>query len=433
MPTITWELKNTREPHTIHLNHHTYTGLREISVDGVRIERKRSVIDHGSRHFIQIEGEEYELVISTNGVTFAYFLVEDQQPIPSIEDLYRGKNAAKLLKSRYLKDIPFWQDLSRQLHLPYLPKRDDLWAYRHRLLGFIDGYLVLFQKNFVPETWLVVVRHQQMLPDGAGAKIHSDTRIQELLGRSKKSKEMFYHAPDLTLIRLPIIKKETPEMLAQRVRTFLAVVSEQARPLPEGMCENQQCTRRFTTDRKLVLVNGMPRLFCPECTAAVPEWGQRTQADYQKAPDNLLSGIIVGSGVALVCALLWAVLGIWAARVTLAVPIITFSWTVRQMDKVGTKRTLRSLTVALILAMISVVLGHLATVFLIQMRIGYPISVATLIRSITLLIDDPGLPIVALIFTVFLSGLEFWNVWRATKDQLSDVFSPAMDVLPGNY
>jgi hypothetical protein len=46
-----------------------------------------------------------------------------------------------MLRSKLLKDQPFWQSLGKTLSLTYWPNRDAIWAHRHRLIGFWKGYI----------------------------------------------------------------------------------------------------------------------------------------------------------------------------------------------------------------------------------------------------------------------------------------------------
>lgn len=434
MPTITWDLTINNTEHVVRLRHERIR--REISVDGVAVERWRKWIDHGSRHFLAIDGQEFELAIVQTGATYAYFLLQDNIPIPSDKDRAKGKTSDALIKTRHLKDILFWQGLAHALNLPYFPAQDELFAFRHRLIGFYDGYLTLIKKIYLPNTnvpiWMVCVRHTPPISPDTGKRIWSDPRIRALFTKRRPSKDHFVHQQGFTLILLPIIKAETPDELAARVKIFLMVVSENTSALPDGICEGQAC-RHLTSDRSVVLVNGMPLIFCPDCIKAVPELGKQARELYNQAPNNLLPGVIVASGIALLGAQVWAAAGFFLGMIAVSVSFVIMYWIVTAMDKVGTKRTYLSFFIAVLFTFISVTLGHIETVFLIRFRSGSPFTLQTFLSTLDAIISNPRSLYATYIFTLLGSGFSLWSIWNSARNRLSRNFKPDIEVLPGTY
>jgi hypothetical protein len=437
MATITWTVNIETTQHTVRLVHHTIDGKREIWVDQTLVEQGRKIVDYGSRHFLSIQGAEYELVVVTNGLTFAYYLLKDDRPIPSDQDRLKGKTAEDLLQTRYLRDLPFWQDLGDKLNLLNLPDHEADWVFRNRLIGLLKGYVILVDKRFLPGTtrlvWFVIVRHAHLRSTGSGTPMRSDSRILLLLGNLKKSRTAFESESDYTVIYMPYDKKETPAGLVVKVQTLLSVVAEHALPLVEDTCENSECKQPFTQDRKLILINGMPRLLCQDCIADIPGWGQKIEKQYKNAPNRLLAGLLAGTGAAILGAMIWAAVTIFIHRFfALIGPFILFGVIVWAMDKVRTKRTLFSLLICIVLTFLSINLGYLTINFGILLQRSYSPSWETVYTAWGTMLAKPATLRIAYLLTFLFTVFYLFNL-AGQRKYLSGYFKPIVEVLPGKF
>jgi hypothetical protein len=436
MATITWTLNVENILHTVRLVHYTLEGTRKIWVDQNLVVQDRKFIDYGSWHFFSILDEEYQLLITTNGITYNYYLLKGKDPIPSDRDRRKGRTAEDLLKTRCLRDGPFWHTLTQLLNLANLPDHEADWASRNRLIGLLRGYVTIVEKRFLPDTtrlvWCVIVRHSPLRGAGAEIPMLSDSRILSLLGNLKKTKFAFNSESDYTVIFMPLIKNETPVELAARVRAFLTVVSEHALILPEDTCENSECKQPFTSERKLILINGLPRLFCQDCVAAIPGWGQKVEIQCKNSPNRLLAGLLAGAGVAILCGLIWGAAIIYINRLFVMISPVILLMVVWSMDKVRTKRTLLSLIISALLTFFSVNLGTLELYFLNLLRHGFSLSAKTFYEAWGIMLAKPALLYPAYLLILFFAGSFIWNLSRQ-KEYLSGYFKPHVEVFPGKF
>lgn len=434
MANLNWTVDVENTKHVIRLYHAYFGGQRTIWVDDQIVTQSKKTYDSGSIHILQISDKVYELDIVTNGISFYYFLLQNGLPIPSDEQKEKGIKSQDLLHDRHLGDLSYWLDLGNALSLIYLPNRNAAWAWRNRLVGSMQGYIVVIQKSTFPRTngaaWSILVHHARPLSSDAGEKIRSDSRVTALLGKLKKAKEAFEHTPGYTWIFFPTKKHETASALATRIRAFLSAVSMHTPLVREDLCENPECKRRFGTDNQLILVNGVPVLYCQDCIKEIPEQGKQAEKAYQSAPDNILPGLIVGIGIVVLGAMIWSAMAVLLDLVAAVISAVILVLIVRGMDQAGTKRSVRSLALAVLLTIISVTLGCIATLFFAFIRQGLPISLQTLFLAFNATFQDASMLVMAYLFTLLGGGSFLWSIWVQQKVQLSRSFKPIVETVP---
>lgn len=434
MADLIWTISEDNTRHVIRLHHTSLGGRREIWVDDRLAEQGKKLFDSGSRHFLNIDGKDYELDIVTNGVTFSYYLLHNGHPIPSDEQKNKGVNPQDLIKNHYLNDLPYWHDLGNILNLSYVPNRNTAWAWRNRLIGSKQGYIVIVEKGMLQSTnqltWNVLIHHAAPLSPEAGDKIRSDARISPLFGKVKSAKRAFVHTVDYTLISLPVNKTETASELAARIQTFISVVSMYTPPVKKDVCENQECKQPLGIENQLILINGMPRFICQKCIKEIPEYGKQAEKAYQSTPDNILPGFIVGVGIAALGAMIWTALAFLFDLIIAALAGGILMVIVRGMDQAGTKRSGRSLALAVFLTIISVTLGTFASVFIIFVRQGSPILPDTLFQAFDAMIRDTRMLMLAYFFTLLGAGPFLWSIWVQQKIFYAQAFKPEVELLP---
>jgi hypothetical protein len=439
MATTTWTLTTEGTKHTVRLVHSFWSGKRDIWLDGTRIIQKKIRIDYGLRHFFTIEGDEYELVIAGGLTSFSYFLLNQNAPIPSDKEMGKGVIPTDLLQARPLKDIPFWMELGRKLGLNYHGNKNADFFLRHRLVGIIDGYLILFTHGILSEPtregWSLVIRHSPPSSSEMLKKLRQDPRLKQILARMKPTDRVLDGNADYTWIFLPVVKQETPAQLAARVSAFQNCVAEWARPLPEMTCENKKCRQPQVKDRLLALINGFPSFLCKDCVDSLPQKFEESKKTYEKSPNLLLPGALAALGVSILGSVIIACI---TALIDLSIMLGIFLCfaNLHIMDFIGTKRSKRSLAIAEGLALVGITLGEFLILFLVGVRYGVPISLQSLLQSWTLLFSTgPALSALVLsyIFSLAYSGFYFVQLLRVQRTHLSRVFSPTVEIIPGNY
>jgi hypothetical protein len=424
MANITWTINVENTQHVIRV-HADFGGRREIWLDHQLIKHDRKLIDLGSLHYIKVQEEEYELIVIPHGFAYSYYLLRDGLPIPPDQDRQKGITAENLAHMQQLHNPCLLHELGQALNLSY---------WRQRLIGSVQGYVIVIQKgrssNTQREGWFVFIRHSRPLSPDIGKKIGADRRIVSLFG-GKKFKSDFEHKPDFTGIFLPAKKKETIAEVAARVQTFLAIVTSNTQPVAEDICENPECKQRFVTDRQIVIVNNTPWFFCRNCMGEVSEIGKQAEKIYEAIPNNLLPGFVVGMGITLLGAMIWAAVSLLFNIIAAIVAAGILIWIVREMDRMEVKRSGRSLGLAFLLTIIGVTLGHIATVFFLLIRQGAPVSVQTALDAFNnAIISKPAL----LFLTYFFAFLGLISVaptiWLQQRKQLSQAFKPHVEILP---
>lgn len=437
MADLTWTVDVENTMHVIRLRHTWLGGRRTIWVDDQLVEQEKKLLDYGSFHFLKIDNAVFELRITTNGITYFYFLLQNGLPIPSDRQKQKGIQTQDLQNHRHLGNQSYWNDLGNALNLSYFPNPNAALAWQNRLIGSMHGYIVVVQQTLFSRsnrlTCVILVHHARPLASDAGTRIRSDHRITELLANMKHTREAFEHTPSQTWIYLPIIKRETAEALAQRIRTFLSVVFMHTPPPREDLCESPECKQRLGTENDLVLVNGVPVFLCQDCINEIPEQGKRAEKEYRSAPNNFLPGLVVGIGIALLGAMIWAAMAILLDIVAAVISAVILVWILREMDRAGTKRSGRSLALAVLLTIISVTLGSIATLFFVYIRQGAPISPETILYSFNTTFQRGSILGLAYFFTLLGAAPVLWSIWSQQKGGLSQSFTPYVETVPKEY
>lgn len=437
MPKITWTLPGHSQNHTVELIHGTYRGQRQVYVDGSLVDQGRQVFDRGSRHVIHVEDEEYEVDVLTNGISFDYYLIHNNLPIPSDQDCQKRKTTAGLLQDRYFRDLALWLDLAKELGLEYRPEREADWVFRHRLVGFHNGYLVVVKRALSAEFFrpgvTIIVRHSPAPDPEMGKQLYKDSRVTPWRGNLKKSNKGFGAKPDVTGIFLPDDKKDTSHLLAEKVRTFTTLVAEYAGPLVPGKCENEACKTRLVRERQLVFINGVPWLFCPECIATIPGMGGTNQKNFESTPQGLWPGLIAGFGIAILGAVAFAAAALAIGGLAVLVPGVVLSRILKAIYTLGAKASLRSIFAAVLLTLFSAILGIFGVSFLLAVRQGFPLLGPAFHQILPIARLNARLFFLALLVLLFWAGPNLWQTWAQQKEQMALSFKPEVEVLPGEY
>jgi hypothetical protein len=432
----TWTVSPNGSNHTVQCIHWPVTEKWEIWIDGVCIRHGKNFLSPILRNQISVAGVDFEL-ITVCTLPWGYFLLLNGMPVLSKKDIQRGRTVKDLFRSRFLRELPFWHDLAAMLDLNYYADRNGSFTFRHRLVGMIDGYLVTLvyrvYDNNNRSAWILFVHHAQPLFPETLKSIETDSRVLEIRGKFKKLKSLLGSDSYGTCVALPAQKREKPEQLARRIRTFVNVISEITDPFPSEICENPDCQHKAIPASTLVLVNGLPRRLCPDCLGAIPKWGEMNRQAYQAAPSNFLPGLVVGVGAAMLGALGWAALEVLFQRIASLFAGFAFIMIVKAMAKVQAKRSVPNLIAAAVLTVLSVTLGNWATALFVLLRAGVPLSWAALGDAWRLLLAQPSMLILSYFFILLTAGFYLWNLILHHKAALAQLFKPEVEVIPGRY
>ncbi len=433
MPTTTWSIvSKAGKQHAIRLEHGHFSGKREITVDQNVVAKGKQLIDGGSRHLFPVDDSQVEVVIFTNGMTFQYYLLFEGSPVPSDEQKKKGISTADLLKNKFFHDLPIWQELSRYLGLSYKSRAGTIWDYRHYIIGLRSGYMVQIQKGMHSRTqrqvWVVLVRHAPYESPEQVDRIRSNQGIKAAQQGLKKFKDDLGFADTYTYIYLAIKPEETAFEISNRIQAFFQAVSMHTRPIPDGVCENDQCKRTSGELPEWFLLNGVPYYWCQDCISQLPDRLQASEQAYQQAPQNLLPGLLAGFGVALLGAVLWAALGILMGAGLISTFVVLFL-IVGVFQKVGTKTSLSSVVATMFFAFFSTTLGQCLFVLLLFLRQGFPISALTIAEAFATAISDRSTMSTSYLFAFFGLIYILWLWISGHRSALKHNFHPSIEKL----
>ena len=139
MAEILWSIEEAGKNHDVRLRHKYWTGKRQLWLDGELIHTSRKLNSQGFVHRFSLGEKQVEVMITTNGFTYTYFLLVDHRPVPSEAQKTQGITTATLLAHRHLWDLVYWLELADLTGLAYQPLAVNGW-FRHRLLGKFNGF-----------------------------------------------------------------------------------------------------------------------------------------------------------------------------------------------------------------------------------------------------------------------------------------------------
>ncbi len=428
-----WEVNIEGDTHTVHLRHGHYLGKREIWLDGQRIFEGRQLVDRGSQHQFLIGSSSCELGITTNGITFDYYLLLDGLPVETPGSASSKKSRATKTS---LSEVAHWQNLADISHLNYVVIPNVQGFMRHRLIGFIDNYLVIVRLGVIPSTGQVMisilVRFAPLInSDVIKPQLKTELIDKEITDKKHIINQFLDIQRDFALILLPYQqKKETPESMSSKINLFIKSLSKYASPLRDELCEGIDCKLRIGQDLRLVFINDYPFQLCDKCIENIAKLAEKDKEEYQKAPLRLGRGVLVGILAALIGGVLWAAVAVFLNSVAAAMAALILVLVVKGMDKVGTKRTIWSILVAGLLGLIGVVFGvYLSVVFYILKNYQGQLPLEILQIAWRFLWEDRRILNLSLIFGMLGILPYLWAVWSAQKQQFSRVFKPEVEIL----
>jgi hypothetical protein len=432
----TWEFSINNQQHTVRLSHGHLSGKRKVWVDDELIVEAQNLIDSGSRHSFLVAEHPCEVGITTNGITFSYHLLIDSIIVPSQQDA-RKKRPSRQQKIA-IKDSEYWQTLSQATGLDSMPIPRAQGVFSHRMVGKVDNFLVVVQylqesrNAFIP---LIGVLVRYVMPPLATetikAQLINDPTIQMLLEKRIKRKDVLDIQEDYALVTLLCNqKKETALQLADRILTFVRVITSYTRPLPEKVCENIDCHSQGSVPLELVFLNGFPRFMCHSCVEGLNQLGEKAKENYRAIPNRLLQGALAGLAGMIVGSILWAVVVVLLDRIGAVFAAAIMAGVVKIMDWRQTKRSIWSVLIAAVYTMGAVIIGtYLAVLWHGYQKLGMPSSVDFFWKVWQVTWQTPEILNQAL----FIGGigviLAIWQVLSNQKRALSRYFKPHIEII----
>lgn len=358
----TWQIQINGQSHTVRAQHSYWTGQRTVWLDERVVVSDRKLLEYGTRHTFNVDGQPATFEIVTNGFVYRYLLWVGDEPQTALEDGDRvGTLQSKVIRNR-LTYGEYWRKLAELTGLKPFLRNDQPGLWQYRLIGRINQYVTMIVYGQHEQTLRpiigILIRFRSGLDKAATQEaIRQDSDLQFFSDKTHKRRGFTYTiGDDYAWFIVPYEpKKETAEAVAARAIQLVKVISKYAQPLTE--CEGRTCKVKNGEPVQLVLINGTPTWLCHSCLEQLPEMTSDAQRRYQAAPSGLKRGILVGLGIAILGALAWAALAVVFQAAAAVIGMATFVGIVKAMDRVRTKRTITSLLIASGLAIVSAVLG----------------------------------------------------------------------------
>lgn len=436
MTTTIWTVTVDGQEHKVELVHRWVTGIRRVRVDGEVVHRKREWFASGDiLRIMPILENRAQVWLVTHATTYSYYLFADGAFVPNDKQRAKGIDAEKLLAGKTLGDMRFWLELGDQLGLQYMPMADAVWRYRHRLIGRIDGAPVAIYvsgedslKAVRIKLYLTVsVRHAEAVPEDVGKSIIDDLRLPALLpGTTIKQSDLRFSSIKAQMLIPYTWKKQDAADVAQGVRNFVKLVADHTPALPPDVCE--ECGRKTTP--RLALPNyGTPMLICQQCLDKMPQKAAEARRAYEASPGKLGRGILAGLGVSLLLAPVFAAVIVILERVGAIMGMAAFYAILKAMDRIGTKRTLLSMSVAGLLSAPAIFLSVCLAIVWGVWQEGMALSLdlfAPVIEAawtsdlLRLMAYFSGIGVVVMVVTT----------WLEQRKAVAEHFSPDMELVP---
>jgi hypothetical protein len=429
----TWEVDVQGIHHTVNLKHGYWSGRREIFLDGQPLVKDRHLIDKGSQHPFSIDGRSCELGITTNGITYDYYLLLDGQPVDAVGR--KPGNPSKAARTA-VSELEYWRRLAEVSALSYHPVAGEQGFWRHRLIGYVRGYLVVVKFGVIPNTivpaiW-VGVRYAPLSDPGlVKPQVKAELIEKRLTNKKHFIRNYVYVEREIASVLLPYQpKKQTPEDLSSKIYALMDTLSKHTRPLTTGRCEGITCKLRVGPDLHLVIINAYPTFLCAACIDNIHPVGDQSQAEYQNAPPGLGRGILAGVIAAIAGGILWAVVAVFLDRIFAALAVVILVAVVRSMSKVGAKPTRWSILLAGLIGLAGVVFGvYLSFVLLVIKNLPGRLPLEILQTAWRWTWEEKRVFYLSIFYGLLGIVPYSWLWWSKTKKQLALVFKPEVEIL----
>ena len=432
MTTTKWTFSVEDEPHEVILKFGLIPG-RQIWLDGILINKGRRLLETGSEYHFAIDSHQAELGIVSTSTGYEYYLRIDGQFV--FPDNDKRKEIGKRTEAKF-KIRQAWLDLGEKFGLEYLPVSSRPFMLQHRLVGYIENFLMTLGvgskqigDNSVPVIYLLF-RHLS-LDDEKIKEIKNNKEILESLKKADIRADWFEVHTHFTILSIsPGLKKIGDFVMAERLLSVIPIFSKYLKPSMTDRCERTECKSPYYSDLKLIFFNGIPGAMCQDCFDNVDSIGQKAQEEYKNLPNNLAKGVLYGLAAALLGAIVWALVFIFMDRIGAIFAVLIFFLVVKAMDYAKTKRTIVSLLLAGLLSMMGSILGsYIGLLGYLVKEKGEVLNLDLLTWLARRMIEEPKLINETILFSLIGLVPYLFLTWNATRRGLKQIFKPDAEVI----
>ncbi len=355
-----WTFDIDGKPHEVLLKFGVIPG-RQIWLDGALINRGRNLFEMGSEYRFSVGGRPAELGIVSNPAGYEYYLRVDDELIFSKNDKRKriGKSTARRFEQRQR-----WIDAGKKYGLEYIPQPAKQYAFQHRLIGYIENFLVMIApgvrnsgENSVPGHY-ILIRHSSIDADKM-KELKNNEEIKKAIKNHKRTSliGLIFNQSSQSFFTTSGFKKASESEVVGRLVSIVPVISKSLKYTSADKCEGYECKFPYNKDLILTIVNGVPCAMCQECIDRIGDVGKKAEEQYKKQPGNLGKGTLYGLAATFLGAIAWALVIVFLDRIGGVFAILIFFLVVKAMDHAKTKRTLMSLSIAGVLSLAGSIAG----------------------------------------------------------------------------
>jgi hypothetical protein len=427
-----WVFEINGKNHEVLLKFGLFSG-RQILLDGNLINKGRNTFEMGSEFQFLVDDYNADLGIVSTATGYEYYLrINNEFVFPSnTKNKKIGKSTSKIFEERQK-----WENLGAKHEMKYCPLSNTPFAFRHRLIGYIQNFLVIIGvgsrrvgDNSIPGFY-IQIRHAPI--DSERSKdIKSNEIIKKTLKEMKVSVDWLEINPELSSLFITSGFKKASEIEAvERLFSFFYVISPFLRPALSGKCEGAECKSPFYKDLTLTLINGLPYAMCDECIDRIEDITKRAEEEYKNQPSNLLKGSLYGLAATTLGAIVWALVFIFLDRIGAVFAVLIFFIVVKAMDYAKTKRTFVSLMIASLLALAGSIAGTYIGIAGYLFKKGeLELTLNGFIELAKFLLEEPELINQTIVFALVGLVPYLFITWSGNRKIMNLVFKPDVELV----
>ncbi len=432
MANHTWNFDVNGKSHDVLLRFGLIFG-RQIWLDDTLINKGRNLFEKGSEYHFTVDNRPAELGIVSTPAGYEYYLRVNDEFVFSKNDKRKkiGKATARKFEQRQGRI-----EAGRKFGLKYFPLPAKQFAFQHRLIGYIENFLVLIAPgvrnsggNSIPGHY-ILIRHSPIDVDRM-KELKNNDEIKKALKNIRGRPDLFEVQPGFTtFFATSGLKKVSEFEVIERLLSIVPVISTNLKFTMADKCEGIECKLPYHKDLSLTIINGVPLAMCQECIDRIGEVGKKTEEKYKKQPSHLVRGTLYVLAAAFLGAIVWALVIVFLDLISAVFAVLIFLLVVKAMDHAKTKRTFVSLIIAGMLSLAGSIAGSYFGLAGYLFKEGkLELTINEFIKLAGYFLDNPKLLNGTIFFSLIGLVPYLFLGWSANRRYLKQFFKPEIEVI----
>lgn len=429
-----WVFDINNKKHEIILKFGFLSG-RQILLDGNLVNSGRNPFERGSEFQISVDDKKVDLGIVSTAIGYEYYLCIDNEIVFPVDA--KSNKISKAI-SKIFEERRKWEELGVEYGIEYYPLSNAPLAFRHRLIGYFQGFLVVIGigsrkvGEYTTPGLYIQIRHA-LLDDEKTKEIKGSENIKRILKEMRIPADWLEIRTEFSSLFIALGAKKKSEIeLVEELFSFFYIFSPYLKPVFSRKCEGVECRSPLYQDLTLTLINGVPFSMCDECIGRIDEIARKAEEEYRNRPPNLLKGILYGVVATFLGAIIWALIFIFLDSIGAVFAVFTFFIVVKAMDYAQTKRTFISLVIASVLSFVGSIAGTYIGVVGYLLKEGQiELTLSELFELAKFLFEEPELLNQTIMFSLIGLVPYFFITWNENRKNLKSFFKPDVELVKG--